>query len=172
MHQTAEGPKIAILGKLLENKTEDELWALNGLISTTLWQKGYARSKNLTAERGENLALRVYNRTPGVAKLQLAPPGTKNLDAISRDGERYSIKTITEGTAATGTFQADDFTKKRFDYMILVILDEFFQPVQILEATWDYVNKYKRMHKTMRAYNIPVTAEFRAGCKVVYRTGS
>jgi hypothetical protein len=169
MRQPAKTPDLLSLGRLLEGRTEDELWTIYGLISAILRQKGYARSKNLTAERGENVALQVYNSTPGAAKLQLAPPGTKNVDAISRDGERYSIKTISEGTASMGTFQADDFTNKRFDYMILVILDEFFQPAQVLEATWSHVDRFKRMHKTMKAYNVPVTAKFKAGCRLIYR---
>lgn len=114
------------------------------------------------------MAIRIYNRTPGCAKLQLAPTGTKNVDAISRNGDRYSIKTITQGTTSTGTFQADDFSEKRFEYAVLVVLDEYFQPLEVLEANWDHVNKHKRMHKTMRAYNIPVTAAFREGCKVIF----
>lgn len=139
-----------------------------GLISLALQKGGYVRSKNLTAERGERLAIQIYNRTPGAAKLLLAPPGTKNVDALSRDGERYSIKTISRGTTSTGTFQADDFSEKRFEYVVLVVLDEYFQAVQVLEAAWEHVNKHKRMHKTMKAYNIRVTADFRTGCKVIY----
>lgn len=160
---------IRDLKRNLENRTEDELWALHGLISAEIRAKGYARSKNLTAERGERLAIRLYNRVPGAAKLQLAPPGTKNVDAISRGGERYSIKTVTLGTKATGTFQADDFMEKRFEYLVIVVLDDYFQASEVLEATWEHVNRQKRMHKTMKAYNVHLNADFKAGCRVVYR---
>jgi hypothetical protein len=46
------------------------------------------RTKNIIGELGEFLAIDFYNSTPGLPKLQAAPPGTKNIDATSRDGER------------------------------------------------------------------------------------
>jgi hypothetical protein len=103
------------------------------------------------------VAIEIYRKTRGEPKLQLAPPGTKNVDALSREGKRYSIKTI-RYSRTTGTFQVDDFSEKRFDYLILVVLDEYYQPVEILEAPWEVVNRHKRYHTTMRAFNISATS--------------
>ena len=60
-------------------------------------------------------------------------------------------------TSSTGTFQADDFKKQRFDYLIVVRLDEFYNPIEILEAPWKTVNELKRFDKTMKAYKMPLT---------------
>jgi len=89
--------------------------------------------------------------------LQQSEVGTKNFDATSRGGERFTIKTVNIRTTSTGTFQADDFTKQRFDHLIVVRLDDLYDPVEILEAPWNVVNDIKRFHKTMGAYNVPLT---------------
>lgn len=162
--------KIAHINELkdiLQKKSDDEIWALYGLIESELKERGKIRSGNLTSERGEAVAISMYRRTSGEPKLQLAPPGTKNVDALSREGKRYSIKTIRH-SRITGTFQADDFSEKRFDYLIVVVLDDYYQPIQVLEAPWEVVDRHKRYHKTMRAFNISVTRKFRGECRVVY----
>lgn len=76
------------------------------------------------------------------------------------------MKTV-RASRTTGTFQADDFSEKRFDYLIIVVLDEYYQPVEVLEAPWDVVNKYKRYHKTMKAFNLSLTKKLREKCRVV-----
>src|SRR5437879_4282562 len=42
---------------------------------------------------GERLAIEFFKESPKLPNLQLAPRGTKNVDALSRTGDRYSIKT-------------------------------------------------------------------------------
>jgi len=159
--------EINELKAMLQEKDDDEIWALYGLTETELKERGKIRSRNLTSERGEAVASSIYRKTPGEPKLQLAPPGTKNVDALSREGKRYSIKTIRH-SRITGTFQADDFSEKRFDYLIVVVLDDYYQPVDVLEAPWEVVDRHKRYHKTMKAFNISVTRKFREECRSVY----
>jgi len=155
------------LKDILQKNNDDEIRALYGLIETELKERGRIRSGNLTSERGEASAISIYRKTSGEPKLQLAPLGTKNVDALSREGKRYSIKTIRH-SRITGTFQADDFTEKRFDYLIVVVLNDYYQPIEVLEAPWEVVDRHKRYHKTMRAFNISVIRKFRDECRVVY----
>jgi hypothetical protein len=163
--------RLKELSDFLLNLNNDDVWALYGLIEESLKKAGKIRSNNLTCERGEGLAIEIYRKIPGEIKLQLAPPGTKNVDAISREGKTYSIKTV-KSSKVTGTFQADDFTDKTFDYLIVVFLDEYYQPLQILEAPWEVVNKFKKYHKTMKAYNVSLSKKFKDQCRVVYsKTG-
>jgi len=159
--------KFRELKSLVEKRNDDEVWALYGLIESELKARGKIRSRNLTSERGEAMAIEIYRKTRGEPKLQLAPPGTKNVDALSREGKRYSIKTV-RFSRTTGTFQADDFSEKRFDYLVVVVLDEYYQPVKILEASWEAVNRHKKYHKTMKAFNISLTEKFMNECRVVY----
>jgi len=145
------------LKKLLDDAEDEELWSYFGSVQGELKKRGHLRSGNVTGERGEMVAINFYNNTRNEPKLQRALTGTKNIDATSRDGERYAIKSVKTKTSNTGTFQADDFTKQRFDYLIVVRLDEFYNPIEILEATWKTVNELKRFDKTMKAYKMPLT---------------
>jgi hypothetical protein len=119
------------------------------------------RTKNVIGELGEYLAIDFYNSTPGLPKLQAAPPGTKNIDAISRDGERYSIKATTSST--TGVFYglpspgSNQNPEQKFEYVILVQFDNEYELERILELSWDQFLKFKRWHSRMRAYNLVIS---------------
>lgn len=77
-----------------KNLTPDELWQLYGDAHSRLLEIGEIRSRNITGDRGEQLAISYYSKIAGLPKLQMAPPSTQNIDAISTKGERYSVKTI------------------------------------------------------------------------------
>mgnify|MGYP000976234025 FL=1 len=100
---------IRIYGELLSKMREDEL----------------IRSKNVTGDLGEYIVIDYYTKTKGLPKLQFAPPSTKNIDAISVNGERYSIKCTTTNT--TGAFyginkDADIASiKPLFEYVVVII---------------------------------------------------
>ena len=83
--------------------------------------------------------------------MQAAPEGTQNVDALSRKGERYSIKTITFPSATTGVFYG--FGEK--------------EDKKILELSWEVFLKYKRWHKTMRAWNLSVTQNLLNDAKII-----
>jgi len=82
-----------------------------------------------------------YTKTKGLPKLQFAPPSTKNIDAISVNGERYSIKCITTNT--TGAFYGIEKNtdisdiKPLFEYVVIIKLNEKYQPEFILELDWE-----------------------------------
>lgn len=153
----------------LSNKTDEELWKYMGKIKSELKTRGSLRSGNVTGDRGELVAINYYNSTPNEPKLLQSEIGTKNFDATSRGGKRFSIKTVNIKTKSTGAFQADDFTEQRFDHLIVVRLDDLFGPVDILEAPWSVVNSIKRFHKTMGAYNVPLTKKNLAKFRKVYQ---
>jgi len=60
-----------------------------------------------------------FNDTPGLPNLQIAPPGTKNVDSLSRDGDRYSIKTVLNAKK-TGTVypDRDQPEKQLFEFLL------------------------------------------------------
>ena len=63
-------------------------------IINTLKKRGVIRTKNLIGDIGEYLVIEHFNNSKGKSNLQSAPSGTKNIDAISRNGDRYTIKYI------------------------------------------------------------------------------
>lgn len=72
-----------------DNLSDEEIWTLYAYVGIRLKERGLVRARNIVGERGEFLAIKTYNKTSGLAKLQAAPEGTQNVDAISRKGERF-----------------------------------------------------------------------------------
>lgn len=74
-----------------ELKTE-EIIRLYSEIIKELKYRNIIRTNNVIGDLGEYLAISYYNNTAGLPNLSPAPVGTENIDAISRKGDRYSIK--------------------------------------------------------------------------------
>ena len=148
---------IRIYGELLSKMREDEL----------------IRSKNVTGDLGEYIVIDYYTKTKGLPKLQFAPPSTKNIDAISVNGERYSIKCTTTNT--TGAFyginkDADIASiKPLFEYVVVIKLDKNYQPEFILELNWEIFFKHKHWHSRIGAYNLVITNSLIVDGKMVYK---
>ncbi|MFC1711194.1 hypothetical protein ACFLZ1_01270 [Patescibacteria group bacterium] len=147
----------------IEKLSKNELWEFYGLIIKRLKELGCIRTRNITGERGEQLVINFYNNQKHLPKLQLAPPSTQNVDALSKKGERYAIKTIKEPNSTTGVFYGIDRdinkTKQKFEYLIIVIIDDLFQLHKIIEIRWDIVIKYIKWHSRVKAYNISLTKD-------------
>lgn len=148
---------IRIYGELLSKMREDEL----------------IRSKDVTGDLGEYIVIDYYTKTKGLPKLQFAPPSTKNIDAISVNGERYSIKCTTTNT--TGAFyginkDADIASiKPLFEYVVVIKLDKNYQPEFILELNWETFFKHKHWHSRIGAYNLVITNSLIVDGKMVYK---
>ena len=101
----------------------------------------------------------------------MAPPTVKNIDALSRNGEIYSIKTITSRKGTTGSFwdpESINNNEKKFDYLLIVILDDEYSLDLILELSWEDFFKHKKYNKRMNNYNISVTKKLINSVKTVY----
>ncbi len=163
----------SIISKIKELKNE-EIWDLYGLLVGTLKERGLIRTKNIAGERGEFLAIETYNAIPGLPNLQAAPEGTQNVDALSRKGERYSIKTITSPGKTTSVFYGigdkdDPIPKeKKFEYVIVVIIEPDYKLKSIYELSWDLFLAQKHWHSTMRGWNLSITKDFINKAKTIY----
>lgn len=157
----------------IEELNNEELWLGYADIQKELINRKLVRTNNIVGERGEFLAIEIYNSTKGLPNLQAAPEGTQNVDALSRKGERYSIKTITEPSNTTGVFYGvgeknDRLTPdKKFEYVIIVQIFKDYRPKRIVELTWDEFLKYKKWHLTMRAWNLSVTKSLLSDAKII-----
>ena len=166
------------MNEQLSKLSNDDLWKIYGMTIKNLKERELIRTRNITSERGEYIVINHYNKTPNMPKLQRAPTGTKNIDAISRNGDRYAIKTITHPHKITGVFyglqppKSKEENERKFEYLVVVTVDEEFQPVEILEAPWKVFLKYKRWHSRMRAWNMSVSKRFKSECRIVYRRGA
>lgn len=157
----------------ISSMTITELLGLYSKILKKLKSDNVIRSANLVGEIGEYVAIEYYQNTRGLPKLQAAPPGTKNIDAISINGDRYSIKATTNST--TGVFyglnskDSNEEDTQRFEYVIIVIFDENMSLKQILELDWNTFIKHKKWHSRMSAWNLMITRKLVEDCKVVYK---
>jgi len=142
-----------------ENMSHAEVIECYSRTIKELKKREIIRTKNITGELGEYIAVDFYNRTPNLPNLQFAPPSTENIDAISRKGERYSIKTITN-TGSTGVFyglpalDSEEIPSQKFEYVIIVKLTDDFELERILELTWKEFLVNKKWHSRMQAWNL------------------
>jgi hypothetical protein len=72
---------------VLTDLSNDALLSLRLQIDAEMTTRGLTLN---VGQLGELLALNYFNTTPGLPKLINAPRGAKNVDALSRDGDRYS----------------------------------------------------------------------------------
>lgn len=106
-----------------------------------LKQRKVIRTNNVVGELGEYLAIEIYNSTAGMPNLSPAPVGTENIDAISRKGDRYSIKSTSNNT--TGVFygleepKSDMIDRQKFEYVIICKFDDNYELQTVLEMDWD-----------------------------------
>lgn len=152
----------------------EELWLGYSDIQQELKRRGLVRTNNIVGERGEFLAIEVYNSVSGLPSLQAAPEGTQNVDALSRKGERYSIKTISEPGSSTGVFHGigdeedENVPEKKFEHVIIVQLYKNYRPKRILELDWDSFLRHKKWHRTMRAWYLNVTKSLIDDAKIIF----
>jgi len=160
--------------EFVKNQKDDNLWLLFAEAKAELKERGLIRTGNIVGERGEQIAISIYCNTPNLPKLQAAPESTQNIDAISINGDRYSVKTITLPGKTTGVFYglnpkgSDEPDKQKFEFLIVVILDKKMQPVKIIETECSEFCKFKKWHSRMNAWNISVTKNFVENSKLIY----
>lgn len=152
---------------------DNDLWALFPFVRSQLKTRKLIRTANVTGERGEAEAIRIYNETKGLTNLTPVAENCKNIDATGRDGKSYSIKTICGRSVNTGVFsglgEKSEAPAKSFDYLIITVLDVGLQVDQLLELTWDQFVKFAVWNKGMRGWGLTVNKRLLAEATVRYQ---
>ncbi len=132
--------------------SDEDLILLRAGLRAEMRKRGIADSVGAV---GEQLAIEQFRKTPGLPKLQMAPRGTKNVDALSRNGDRFSIKTVCEGSK-TGTIypEPDDRDKQLFEHVLIVKLAEDWSLQSIHQLAWPNFIKARSWDKRMNAWYI------------------
>ncbi len=141
----------------LPTLSDDELIALRAALEVEMRKRGIAFSVGDIGEKG---AIEHFRKTPGLPNLQAAPTGTKNVDALSRNGDRYSIKTIWKGKK-TGTIYPDPDSPNRqlFEYLLVVRLGKEMTVESIHEFTWLEFLGARCWDKRMSAWYVPISVK-------------
>ncbi len=146
----------------LSNLSDEEVLSYRAAIDITL------RNRNLSfniGKLGEMLVIDYFNSTPGLPNLQPSPTGTKNVDALSRNGDRYSIKTLW-AAKKTGTIypDSDNPEKQLFEFLLIAKLDKNLKIECIYQFTWESFIKVRSWDKRMSAWYVSFSQKnFQAG---------
>lgn len=157
----------------LEEMSTEEIIQLHSYSKKVLKKRGIIRTNNsIIGDLGEYLAIKYYNETPNLPNLREAEVGTKNIDAISRNGERYSIKSMTINK--TGSFRglepidSEKQDEQIFEYVILCRFDDNYELLEILELDWNTFIENKKWHTRNQAWYLNVTKKLKNECKIIY----
>lgn len=140
----------------LSTLKDEELLLLRAQLRSEMRKRGIADSVGVV---GEQLVIEYFRITPNLVNLQLAPPGTKNVDALSRNGDRFSIKTICDGSK-TGTIypDPDDAQKQLFEYLLIVRLSSTWSITSIHQFSWSQFLEVRSWDKRMSAWYVGYSA--------------
>ena len=154
------------LNEFLVSLKDADLLLLRAGLDAEMRKRGLAFS---VGQVGEQLALAYFKATPGLTTLQLAPTGTKNVDALSRNGDRYSIKTICNAKK-TGTIYPDpeDAEKQLFEFLLIVRLTENWELKSIHQLTWAAFCQVRSWDKRMNAWYVAISGRALAAATVVF----
>jgi len=160
----------------LSDFNDQEIISLYFELISELKTRNIIRTKNLLGDLGEYLAIHHYSKNPAFPNLQAAPAGTQNADALSRKGERYSIKS-TSGNLTSVFYGLNDVDSgeietQKFEYVTIVLFNNEFKLQKILELSWELFLKHKRWHKTMRGWNLSITRSLVDDATVVFSVKS
>jgi hypothetical protein len=139
----------------LKKLNDEELVILRANIETELNKRGISFN---VGEVGEKLVISFFNSKPGLPNLLQAPAGAKNVDALSREGDRYSIKTFMRAKK-TGTVYPDekDKNKQLFEYLVVVKLNTSYQLSAIYRYSWEEFVRIRAWDKRMNAWYLPLS---------------
>jgi len=140
---------------VLNDFSNEALLALRLQIDAEMSTRGLTLN---VGQLGEILALHYFNSTPGLPKLIVAAKGAKNVDALSRDGDRYSIKTALKAKK-TGTIYPDgkNRNKQLFEYLLIVQLTPDYQLEAVYRYSWEAFLKARAWDIRMNAWYIPIS---------------
>ena len=154
----------------ISNLSTSELISLYSKIIGVMKERKVIRSKNLLGDLGEFLVIEFFTNTPSLPNLQSAPSGTRNVDAISRRGERYSIKS-TSGNL-TGSFwglnppESESPDVQEFEFLLIACFNGDYQLKRIIQLTWDEFLEFKSWNKRMKCWKISITNALLSKCLV------
>lgn len=137
--------------------TDNQLMSFRVALEAEMNERGIAFS---VGEIGEALAISYFNSQGKLPNLQAAPTGTKNIDAISRNGDRYSIKTRLKAKK-TGTIYPDKSNKEKqlFEFIILIKIDENYNLESVYQYNWEEFCTLRSWDKRMSAWYLSCSAK-------------
>ncbi|PHA06694.1 hypothetical protein COE65_25045 [Bacillus sp. AFS051223] len=158
--------------KIIESLNNDGVIRMYSIVLEVLRSRKIIRTNNFVGEIGEYTAIEFYNESPLLPNLKAVEVGTKCVDAINDNNERYSIKTTT--TKGTGVFNklndkgSDLPQQKLFEYVIIVTFNENLSLEAIYELDWDTFLSLKKWNASKRTWYLNITEKLKHRAKILY----
>lgn len=132
--------------------SNDELLALRSIVEGEARRRGLSLS---VGELGEKLVIDLFRKRADLPVLDPAPTGTKNVDALSRDGKRYSIKTL-QRARKTGTVypSSDDRDTPLFEFLVIALLNDSFELSRVVVLSWNQFCQVRSWDSRMNAWYV------------------
>jgi len=127
-----------------------------GHVLGAMRKRGIIRTKNVVGDLGESYAELEFSGRNDLPSLKLVPTNEKDIDAIDAEGKSYSIKSASKSSAKRTsamhlerTHKEDD---KRFDYLLVVVLEDSMELSAIYQFSWDQFWKLKSWSEPQKAW--------------------
>jgi hypothetical protein len=142
------------LSQIVSEMQDHELLTVRARIDAEMDKRGISFN---VGDLGEKLVIDFFNSTPGLPKLLKAPAGSKNVDALSRDGYRYSVKAYFKAKKTSTIYPDKDQKKQLFEYLIIVRLSDLYELKAIYRYSWEGFLSVKAWDKRMNAWYVPLS---------------
>lgn len=141
----------------IKSMSDEDIIRYRAALEVEMRQRGLGFS---VGQIGEALVIEHFNSTPGLPNLLRAPAGTKNVDALSRNGDRYSIKTIWHAKK-TSTIYPDpnDKEKQLFEFLLIAQLNDDLTLKSIHQFSWYEFTELRSWDSRMSAWYIGCSAK-------------
>ena len=133
-----------------------DLLPLRAAVHGELKRRGLALGVGQVAEK---VAIDFFNANPACPNLRDAAVGTSNVDALSRRGDRYSIKGVLDARK-TGTVYPtpNEPDRQLFEYLLIVKLNADWSLQAIYEFDWQTFLRCRSWDKRMNAWYVGLAA--------------
>jgi hypothetical protein len=163
----AVGQTTSDAAQRLARMPDDELVLLRAGLDAEMQRRGIAFS---VGGVGERLVIEHFRKTAGLPKLSPASRNTKNVDANSNRGERYSIKTVCRAKKTGTIYQGpDDHDKQLFEHLLIVRLAEDWSLQSIHQLTWADFVKVRSWDKRMNAWYVAISARTLGAAALIFK---
>lgn len=154
---------------------DKELINVYGIWLEELKKRNIIKSNNVVGEIGQFLAINYYNSNETLPNLCSTDNISPSIDALSNDGNRYSIKTTTgKVTSVFYGFNEPDSSNRQvkpFEYVIVVILNKDYSLSKIIELDYKTFMNFKKWNNSMSAWNLPITEKLLNEANIIFDDG-
>ncbi len=100
---------------------------------------------------------------------QNPPTGAKNVDALSREGDRCSIRSIFKAKKTSTVYSVNaNLDKRLFEFLLIDFLDSEYRLKRLYRLSWKKFQEVKSRDKIMNAWYVLLSKKKLEKTEIVY----